>query len=304
MRAWESPPLRHTRRSDIICPEDDARRAFIPALVSHLRRERRGRRLLVLGPLPEDSVLWEGLRQLGRNRYCTRAVEGEHFLDCSRSFDELMSGLSSKFRGELRRRRRRLEDLPDVRFVTTTDDADLAAEFETFLDVEASGWKGETGSSSAIRLRDGSLPFYQALLALHGDGDRCEIHALYAEGRCLASQLCMRTAGEFACLKIGYDETYSHLAPGLLLRQHMVDRCCQDPDVTRMNWLTAAAWHRPWNPDTVALQQAYVAIGRWSGPLLIALLRLRLGPARRFVRWARGARRALAREPNGESGRR
>ena len=162
-----------------------------------------------------------------------------------------MSRLSNKFRGDLRRRRRKLDALADVRFVTATDDADLAAEFETFLDVEASGWKGESGDRTAIRLRrEGSLAVYRALLSLRGDEDHCEINALYAEGRCIASQLCMRTGGEFAALKIGYDESYSRLAPGMLLREHIVDRCCQDPDITRMNWLSESAWQRPWHPDT------------------------------------------------------
>ena len=286
--AWQSPTLCHMGLADIICPEDDARQALAPALVAHLRRHHDGRRLLLLGPLPDDSVVWDGLRRLGKGRYRSNAPVGEHFLDCSKPFDELMSRLPTKFRGELRRRRRKLDALPDVRFVTAAGGADLAAEFETFLEVEASGWKGESGSRTAVRLRRGTLPFYRALLAVRGDEDYCEVNALYAEGRCIASQLCLRTGSEYACLKIGYDERYSALSPGLLLRQYMVERCCQDPGIRRMNWLSEAPWHLVWDPGTITMRYAYVAPGRWSGPPLMALLHLRLGPVRHFVRWARG----------------
>ena len=290
---WQSPELRHMRSADVICADDEARRELTAAVVAHLRREGRGRRLLVLGPLATDSALWDGLRSLGRGRYCTNAVEGEHLLDCSKSFDELTSMLSKKLRGELRRRRRRLDALQGVRFVQAREEADLAAEFETFLDVEASGWKGEKGAGTAIRLHRGWLQYYRTFLSLRGDEDHCEIDALYAEGKCIASQLCVRTGGEFACLKIGYDESYARLAPGLLLRQHMVERCCADPGVKRMNWLSESDWHRAWSPETVHLGYAYVGLDPWAGRLVVALLRLRFGPARRLVRWARRARERL-----------
>ena len=288
LRVWQLPFLPLLRLRDIVCPEDEARREFIPVLAAYLRRQPHGRRLLELGPLPEKSVLWDGLRRLGEGRYCTEGVQGMHVLDCSRPFEELMSRLSKKFRSDLRRRRRKLDSLADVRFVTVTEQADLAAEFETLLELEASGWKGAAGS--AIRLRREWPAFFRSLLALQGGQDYCEIHAIYVDGRCIASQLCLRTGGEYAGLKTCYDEGHSRTAPGLLLLERTVQRCCKDPDVVRMNWLNASAWQRPWSPDLVTMQRAYVAVDPWTGRPLIALLRFRLGYARRFVRWMRTRR--------------
>lgn len=291
VQVWQLaiPPLMRLR--DIICPEDEARRVFIPVLADYLRKRPEGCRLLDLGPLPERSVLWEGLRTLGPGRFATEKVEGMHVIDCSRPYEELVAERSRSFRRDLRRHRKRLDALPDVRFVTVTDDADLAVAYETLLDVESSGWKRAAGSS--IRSCRGWPAFFRSLILLPEGGDRCEINELRADGRCIASQLCMRMGAEYVSLKICYDEDYARLAPGLLLLEHSIQRCCQDPDVGRTNWLNESAWQRPWRPDSVAMQHTYVAIGRLSAVPLVALLRLRLGYARRLARRIGSERKRL-----------
>jgi hypothetical protein len=103
----------------------------------------------------------------------------------------------------------------------------------------------------------------------------------------------MRTGNEYAILKIGYDERYSKVAPGQLLIEHTLERCCDDPGIAQLNLVSGTAWHRDWRPISVPLQQGYLAIDRWSGPLLIAMLRLRFGYARRLARWLRGQRAHL-----------
>jgi len=283
LHVWRTPELIHMPFSDVICPEDEARRELIPALVCHLRRKPEAFRLLSLGPLPEGSVLWGGLRRLSQGRHCVDATEGMHIVDCSKPFDELLSGLSSKSRTNLRKSRQKLDSLQGVRFVTATSEADLATEFETFLDVEASGWKRTRGK--ALRRHPKWMGFFRALSQVDAAGDRCEINTLYADGHCIASEFCVRTGSEYTALKIGYDESYSRVAPGLLLVDHTLQRCCQDPGVLRLNWVGEAAWERRWHPDVVAMQRAYVGLGRWSGRPLIALQRFRHGPARRFARW-------------------
>ena len=291
LRVWQlaAPPL--MRLKDIIGPEDEARREFIPLLADHLRGRPEGCRLLDLGPLPQSSVLWEGLRKLGPGQFATEKVEGMHVLDCSLPYEELMAGRSGHFRHNLRRYRKRLDALADVQFVTLTDEADLASAYETLLDVEDSGWKGTAGSS--IRCSRGWPAFFQSLLSLSVGGDRCEIHELHAEGHCIAAQLSMRAGAEYVGLKTCYDEDYARLAPGSLLLDYVVRRCCQDPGLVRMNWLNESAWQLPWRPDAVAMQHTYIALGRWSGFPLVALLRLRYGYARRLVRRMRSERKRL-----------
>lgn len=286
---WGLPWHPHWPLADVICPEDDARRAFLPTLVRHLRRHVEGRPLLVVGPLPEDSVLWVGVQQLGSQECCLDEPQTVHVLDSSKSYDELHARLPKKFLANLRRARNKLEALPDVHFVTATEQADASSALETFLDIEASGWKRATGS--AIKLDDSLVAFYRQLVSsLRGDA-RCEISSLFANGQCIASEFGMAAGDEYAGLKMGYDENHSGLSPGLLLLDWRLEQCCLNPNLRRFCLTSAAAWHGPWRPDVVNMSQGYVAISRLSSLSVIALLKLRFGPARRLVRSLRGSRK-------------
>ncbi len=283
---WGVPRHPHMPVCDIICPEDDARRELLPALLGYLRHRQEGRPLLVLGPLPADSVLWEGLQRLPGGRYCTGATMPADVFDCTQSFDELMSRLNKDFRGTLRKRWRRLSALDDVCFTTVTEAGDLPGALDVFFQVEASGWKGESGTGSAIQLHPELVAFYRTLastLGSQGGEDRCEINSLYADGRCIASQFCVRTGGEYSIPKTAYDEDYSRHSPGQLLFEHTLERCCKDSEIRRLNTLTSPAWMNVWDPDLLAMQQAYLAIGPSPGRSLIALLRFRFGPLPELV---------------------
>lgn len=297
---WKVPQHPHCRLGDIICPEDEARRELIPALVGHLRRSSRGPQLLFLGPLEEDSLVWDGLRYLDCRDFCVDLAKPVHVLDCTQPFEVLMSGLSRNFRGNLRKARKKLEALADVRFVTATPGADFGAEFEAFLSVEASGWKGARGTRTALRFRDRHADFFLSLSSMLGRDDRCEINALYVGGSCVASQFCTRTGADYSILKIGYDENHARVSPGQLLIARTLRTCCEDPDIERLNLVSDADWHVKWRADSIAMRQVHIAISRWSGRPLIALLRLRLGYARRLVRWLRCARDRLVARGNAD----
>jgi hypothetical protein len=294
IRLWGVLWHHHGRQADAVCPDDEARRALVPALVAYLRQKPEGRRVLVLGPAPASSTLWDGLRRLGPGDYCIQPQDSVRVLDCSRSFDELVAGLSKSSRHHLNTPRHRLDAMEDVRFVSATQADELAAEFAAFLDVEASGWKGEAGSGTAVKCDGGHFDIFCNLAAnLHGDVDHCEIHALYAEGRCLASIFGTRTGATYSALKTGYDQTYHRVAPGQLLLAKVIERCCSDPDIKQLDLVSPVPWLRGWRTEFVALQLAMVSIGGWPGRAIIALLRFRFGPARRCARWLRATRERL-----------
>jgi Acetyltransferase (GNAT) domain len=283
-----SPWHLHWLVSDAVCPEDDARRRLLPAIIEHLRQERPGRRLLLFGPLPRNSVLWEGLEELDPAEYCTSQCMPSCVFDCERSFDEIQSRLKKHFRRNLRSHHKKLLTLEDVEFATVTDSDRVATELAAFMDVEASGWKGVTGTGSAIRLHPRIAEFYGNLAAFSlGSEDRCEINTLCLGERHIASQFCVRTGRQYTILKICYDQDFAHLGPGQLLLEQTLQRCCDDPGIGRLDLVSDAAWCEDWQPEKVSMQQAHIALGRWSGRPPIALLRARYGPARSLARWLR-----------------
>ena len=139
------------------------------------------------------------------------------------------------------------------------------------------GRSGNALRDSAEAAGTGLLP---ELVASLGAAGQCEINAVYAEGRCIASQLCLRTGPEYTRLKIAYDERYARYSPGKLLVERTHERCCRDPEVKRLNLASAAEWYLDWTPNVIPAYSVYVGLGRWSGRPIVDLLRLRF----RYVR--------------------
>ena len=269
--------------ADIVGPDDEARRVFVPVLAEHLRRHPEGRRLLALGPLERDASLWEGLDRLDPSDLCLDPNERMRIMDGRQPFAQLEARCSKNFRHNMKAVRRRLAELPDVQFRLARGAQALAAELPVFLEVEASGWKG--AGRSAIRHRQGLADYYAALAGtLDGEHDYCEIHALYTGNRCIASSFNVRTGATCSMLKIGYDEAYARFSPGHLLVSHILQYCCADPGIERMSFLGDAPWMRGWPAELVDLQVVLVNIGGPVGRVLTTLLRFRLGPLRRLAR--------------------
>jgi CelD/BcsL family acetyltransferase involved in cellulose biosynthesis len=278
---------------DIICPPGEAERRLLPAVISFLRRAPDRPKWLLFRAVLDDSALSRCLRALDSRAYVSEVIGACDVLDCTMSFEELSSRFSRNFRSSLRRDRKKLAALSGVRFASTSDRAGVEREFEDFLELEASGWKGDASVRGAIRLRPDQLAFYRELIATFGDSNRLEFNTMFAEGRLIASQLCVRSGTTYTALKIAYDESYARVAPGQLLLERTLERCCRDPQIRRLNLVNNLSWHRNWRPENIPARAVYLGIGAWTGRPLVRLLRMRLdyGPvAKRLLRPFRSLR--------------
>jgi hypothetical protein len=277
-RVWELPWDVHNLLRDVICPPGQPRRVLLPAVLSHLRKDRKAPKWLVFARVRQGSALLSCADALGRSAVAADPDGAVDVLDATFPASEHSSRRSPKFRRNLNNARNKLAAMPGVRFVNATCGRGLAQEFDTFLELEASGWKGERGTSTAIRLDRRLMAFYRHLLAtLPG----MEINALYADGKCLASQLNVRCGAEYAGLKLCYNEEYKRLSPGQLLFERTLERCTQDPGIERFNLMSHWEWYQDWKPAVVPVYSVYVPVGRVVGPPIVRLLdvRFRFGPA-------------------------
>jgi CelD/BcsL family acetyltransferase involved in cellulose biosynthesis len=269
--------------ADFACPDDEARRLFAPLLAEHLRRHPEGRPLLVLGPLERGAAFWAGLDRLAPADLCVDPNDRVRVVDCRQPFAQLEARCTRNFRHQMKAARKRLAELPEAACREARGDAALARELPVFLEVEASGWKGQGGTS--IRHQRGMADFYAHLAgALAGVQDFAAIHALYAGDRCIASAFTTRTGATCSLPKIAYDEAYGRLSPGHLLVAHLLEDCCADPGIERVHCLAEAPWLHGWPSDLLDLQVVFVNIGGPVGRVLTTLLRFRFGPLRRLVR--------------------
>lgn len=123
----------------------------------------------------------------------------------------------------LERFRRKMGRDHDAAFSIVEEPEDLAAELEDGFRVEASGWKGEAGT--AILSQPQTLAFYTAIATAFHQRGELRLSRIVLDGETAAFDLCLLYAGRLYLLKTGFDERFRRLAPGLVMRLSIVERC-------------------------------------------------------------------------------
>ncbi|WFU19462.1 GNAT family N-acetyltransferase [Bradyrhizobium sp. CB3481] len=214
-------------------------------------------------------------------------------LDANADADEtLREALGAKKLKELRRQRNRLAEQGAVHFDVARTPAETAIAIETFLTLEASGWKGQRGT--ALSQDDGDAAFIRrAVPALAGSG-QCEIVTLRAGETPVAAAIVLRHRSRAFYFKLGVDERFAKFSPGVQLTLDLTRHLCADPDISAVD-STAGPDHPMINP----IWRGRLAIGDVLIPLrrndpVVALIRTALGlrgairePARRLVHFVR-----------------
>jgi CelD/BcsL family acetyltransferase involved in cellulose biosynthesis len=100
---------------------------------------------------------------------------------------------------------------------------DLEAELEAGFAVEASGWKGEAGT--AIVSRPDTEAFYRRIAEAFHARDELRLSRIVLDGDQAAFDFCLLHRGRLYLLKTGFDERFRKLAPGLVMRLSIVERC-------------------------------------------------------------------------------
>jgi CelD/BcsL family acetyltransferase involved in cellulose biosynthesis len=167
-------------------------------------------------------------------------------LDATREPDELLlEALGAKKLKELRRQRHRLAEHGAVRFEVARSPDEIITAVETFLKLEASGWKGARGT--ALLQNDGDASFVrQATVALAATG-QCEIIALHAGGIPVAAGIVLRHQDRAFFFKIGVDERFAKFSPGVQLTLGLTRHLCADPSIASAD-STATPDHPMINP--------------------------------------------------------
>ena len=214
-------------------------------------------------------------------------------LDATRDADELLQeALGSKKLKELRRQRNRLAEHGAIRFDVARESGDVAAALETFLKLEASGWKGERGTALGQHAGDAAF-IRRATEGLAATG-QCQIVTLHAGGTPVASAIVLRHQDRAFYFKLGVDERFAKFSPGVQLTLDLTRQLCADPSI-RLVDSTA----NPDHPMIDPIWRGRLAIGDVLIPLrrrdpVVALIHAALGlrkslrePARHLVRLIR-----------------
>lgn len=131
---------------------------------------------------------------------------------------------SRKFRAELRRTRRRLEeDLGRVRLEAVMEPEPAA--MQEFFSLEAAGWKGGAGGNAILRKPAAVRRYYEILAGGAAAQNRFRLHRLWAGLHPLAMSFSLLAPGALIPLRWCYDERLARYGPGHLLIESLLSEC-------------------------------------------------------------------------------
>lgn len=139
---------------------------------------------------------------------------------------------------DLRRRQRRLAEAGTLTFEIATEGEALEKALDSFLDLEAQGWKGAGGT--ALKSRPQTLALARALFAAGPGPVSVRADTLNLDGRPLAISLALIAGGTVSLLKTAYDERERAHAPGLVLESEIVRSLHETAFAVRLDSATLA----------------------------------------------------------------
>jgi CelD/BcsL family acetyltransferase involved in cellulose biosynthesis len=107
--------------------------------------------------------------------------------------------------------------------------------------LEAAGYKGvrRMALAQTSSMRD---LWRDYLLA----SDTAQIRTLHINGGLAASLVGSLTAGAFVAINMAYDQNLAELSPGSVLWADLIESCCADPTVQRIDCLGYPRWAYRW----------------------------------------------------------
>jgi CelD/BcsL family acetyltransferase involved in cellulose biosynthesis len=219
--------------------------------VARLMREAQkvGAHALILHDVSLDGAAMKAFTEVSRQRGLRPRLLQSHFracLDATGDGEEVLrDALGAKKLKELRRQRNRLAEHGAIRFDVARTPEEIAAAIETFLTLEVSGWKA--GRGTALLQNDGDARFVRRATIALAETGQCEIATLRAGDTPVAAAIVLRHQDRAYYFKIGVDERFAKLSPGVQLTLELTRHLCADPAIAMAD-STASADHPMINP--------------------------------------------------------
>lgn len=179
-----------------------------------------------------------------------------NFFRIEGSYEDYKSHMPTRFTRNLRRLGRKVRSLPDLQFTRHTGAGQGDEYLQTFLDIEASGWKKRSGS--AISLDPGLVEFYRTLTRRLSDTGWLEWNFLRTGDRAIAGHLGIRMNRSYVLFKIAYDESFSSYSPGNVLLDMMLEREFTAGELDEINCVSDSGWMRNWYMDRRSYHNIYL----------------------------------------------
>jgi CelD/BcsL family acetyltransferase involved in cellulose biosynthesis len=178
--------------------------------------------LSYLDPDEQAFAAWREAAERRRHRTLAWVTARAPYVSLDGEWTEYRGSLERKFRKELGRLARRMDDSGRVEFVVDEGSDRWPELLEEGLRIEGSGWKTEAGT--AILSRPETARFYRDVAAWAAERGWLRLKFLRLDGRAVAFDLVLEVGGTAHVLKGGFDPAMRQLGPGTLLTERSLQR--------------------------------------------------------------------------------
>jgi CelD/BcsL family acetyltransferase involved in cellulose biosynthesis len=181
---------------------------------------------LELASLPEGDAATAQLREGAGGAGKLSLLERAHVsptVDTSGDFDIWREQSKKRWGAPLERFRRKMGRDHEAELSIVEPPDDLEAELADGYRVEASGWKGEQGT--AIVSKPETEIFYTEVARAFERRGELRFSRIRLDGETAAFDLTLLHDNRLHLLKTGFDERFRKLAPGLVMRLSIIERC-------------------------------------------------------------------------------
>lgn len=173
-------------------------------------------------------------------RFEEEPTQGVGVLDTTRPPDTWWSQLPRNMRNSVKRSRSRARQMGGTS-VETFRGAGIPYAFEQYVALEATQQKHSWGTSLSQQPR-----FSHLLRDYLASVDSSQVRHLLINGRLAACQLGVIVDRTYFLLKIAYDPELAQFSPGNLLMADLVEACCTDSHIDRIDCTVWQPWHERW----------------------------------------------------------
>lgn len=176
---------------------------------------------IYLHSLPASSPSLPTLNSLAEEGVCDLGIAGEDTaptLPLPPSFNEYLEGLDPHYRHELRRKLRKIRAQGDTALLKDGSGSKLSV----FIDLHKNSSSEKRGF-----MDEGRQKFFRDVTRAFSEQDWLSLLFLQFEGATIASLLCFNHLNSLYVYNSGYDPSYSHLSPGIVLLSYSIEDAIQ-----------------------------------------------------------------------------
>jgi CelD/BcsL family acetyltransferase involved in cellulose biosynthesis len=197
--------------------------ALDAALAAAFGDGRHGLELFALPTVdPALAVAERHARQLGMPQLA-EPIHVSPIVDTSGDFDEWRAGSKPRWGAPIERFRRKMGRDHEARFDIVEIPEDIDAQLDRGFAVEGSGWKARNGTS--ILSSPDTAQFYREVAHAFAARGELRLSGIELDGDLAAFDLTLLHRNKLYLLKTGFDERFRKLAPGLVMRLSIIERC-------------------------------------------------------------------------------